>query len=175
MANAGSATVAAEPRVDLSRYAKLIDYLADKDFVAVDELPKDVSDPKALGRAWIEGLIQFGRREVIETAEKSDNNARRGVAKVHEKLENGETVVRDVQISGSDAKYVIETGYSWSSRTNKHMTPAALLAEKVEFKDGSNVYEIRDGKQHAISKEEGRKLLGLCVRISDKALTALAN
>ncbi len=50
-----------------AKYKNLLDYLSEKDKIPVADLPKGLGDVALLSGAWLNGLVEFGRRSPIAT------------------------------------------------------------------------------------------------------------
>ena len=140
-------------------YQQLINYLAEKgEALFVADLPKQFQDLKILNVAWIEGMVEFGKRHYVITGEAShDSRAHVLVC-------------------------LVEDGISWTGpKRNIHKPLKDLLAEdnelpmecrrqrKVEKKQktDSEIYEI-------VKEKVPNTVLRLQIRITDKGYAAMA-
>lgn len=152
MAATATAPVASEKE---SKQLDLLMHLAEGDNGGVfhADLPKGVSDLGTLNRAWIEGLIEFGRQNSVETG-----------------VPTGSAAV-------GDKHTIIEPTFNWTGpKRTSHKSLRDLIAEDeklptncvmaVETEDAKGVKKIGYQKQK-------NDALRLRVRLTDKGYAAL--
>lgn len=145
---------------EIKIYQKLLLHLADaSDPVAVADLPKDMSEAKILAAAWTDGVVEFGRRIHVHTGEPTDDSKRRA------------------------ERVIVEPGFSWTGlRRTTHGTVKDMLKEDdtlpervLEMVPKGFMSQTEEGKKEFLRPADGRKLLRLYVRITDKGFGSLAS
>lgn len=152
MAGAATATATEKP------YRALLELLADKDHVGVQELPQAMQELRTLNLAWIEGVIEFGR------------------------INHSETGVVSADAVCREKHTIIEGTYNWTGhKRTMHKQLKDVLAEDKPEAMPTNCVEATEEinpTTKAVSvkyKKVGNDRLKLRVRITDKGFAYLAS
>lgn len=139
-------------------YWPVVDWLLNHDGPAfVADIPKTVAGDKllsSLNAAWIDGMVEFGRREFVTTGIPTPSSKREG------------------------SRVIIEPGMSWTGiRKNAHLALKDIVAEDAKLP--KEVFEIdnvqgKDGNYSAQAVAVDAGLLRLQVRATDKCYAELA-